>query len=729
MVEAVSGKDGSVGKRTVAGSYSYEPADIRKGYTDRVLCVDISDNTFREQKVSRQMKKLFVGGKGYGVKLLWDAVKPETKWSDPENAFIVSPGPVCGTTQYPGCGKSIVVTLSPLTGTVIDSNVGGFFGPFLKCSGWDALQIQGKSDRDVILFIDGDKQLVQVVEDYLDETDSHLLAARLTADFSENEADMPNVSVISAGRGAEHSMWGMVNFSLYDRRRKDVRLKQAGRGGTGMVLRDKGVKAIVVRSSRNPADMNHAHDPARVSELGMTLHREIFGMDNDQIKMRKSGTSFLVELCNNYELLPVKNYKYGADPEHHKIKREIWEKRFTQGIPDGCWYGCTIQCAKAVDGFELKTGPYKGQKVIVDGPEYETIGALGSNCGIFDPDHILEANFYCDTYGLDTIGVGTGTAFLMECYEMGILDKGKTGGLELCFGNSQAAMELLHQIASGTGFGAVAGMGIRGMKQYFVAEYGADPGVLADIGMETKGLEYSEYVTKDCISQQAGYAMANKGPQHDETWMMGAEVINRELRTLGDKAEAVYWFSLFRTWFSLNGTCKMPWADIVPADNHLQPRASRVPGHVQSLIDLYSAVTGDPLDEEGMLRQSERVHNLQRALNVKMGVWGKEKDRPPYRAMGPVTEEEYLYRKDFYDSMIKNELGKIPETMKTPEKLAVIREYKQNAYSRLQQMIYAKRGWNEDGIPTVARLKELGIDDPSVIETVEKALAESSGRQ
>ncbi|MEA3508269.1 MAG: aldehyde ferredoxin oxidoreductase C-terminal domain-containing protein, partial [Synergistota bacterium] len=133
--------------------------------------------------------------------------------------------------------------------------------------------------------------------------------------------------------------------------------------------------------------------------------------------------------------------------------------------------------------------------------------------------------------------------------------------------------------------------------------------------------------------------------------------------------------------------------------------------------------------EEGMLRQSERVHNLQRVLNVKMGVWGKEKDQPPYRAMGPVTEEEYLYRKDFYDAMIKNEMDKIPETMKLPEKMAAVREHKQNAYSQLQQMIYKKRGWNEDGIPTVKKLHELGIDDKSVIETVEKALAESSMRQ
>lgn len=708
-------------QKNIIKSFNYEPADIRKGYTDRILHLDISDHSFENKAVPSDMKRNFIGGKGYGMKLLWDAVDGGTSWDHPDNEFIISPGPVCGTTQYPGCGKSIVVTLSPLTGTAIDSNVGGYFGPLMKCAGWDVLEIKGKSDKDIIIVIDGDKGQILLIEDYLDSSDSHLVAAQLTRDMARDETDRPNVAVVSAGRGAENSLWGMVNFSLYDRRRKDVRLKQAGRGGTGTVLRNKGIKAIVVRSSIYLGDMNKAQDPAIVRDLGLKVHKEIFTLDNKQIKMRKSGTSFLVELCNSYELLPVENYKYGSSPEHYKVKREVWEKAFTQGIPDGCWYGCSIQCAKAVDGFTLATGPYKGEKVIVDGPEYETIGALGTNCGIFDPVHILEANFYCDTYGLDTIGVGTGTAFIMECYELGILDREKTGGLELTFGNKDAAIELLHQIGNGEGFGKIAGKGIKKMKEHFIREFGSDPVILNDIGMETKGLEYSEYVTKDCISQQAGFAMANKGPQHDETWMMGMEVINKELPSLGDKVEAIYWFSLFRTWFSLNGTCKMPWADIVPKDNYLKPKAARVPEHVENLVKLYSAVTGNEIDEEEMIRQSERVHNLQRALNVKMGIWGREKDTPPYRAMGPVTEEEYLHRKEYYDEMIRSQIKKIPDTMKIQEKLSVIREYKEDNYRTLQQMIYQKRGWNEEGVPKPETLKRLGIDYPDLMNTVEKA--------
>ncbi len=713
-------------KINIIGSFKYDPAKIKKGYTDRILSLNVSDHSFDNKSVPEDMKKNFIGGKGYGMKLLWDAVDGEISWDHPDNRFVISPGPVCGTTQYPGCGKSIVVTLSPLTGTAIDSNVGGFFGPLMKCSGWDALEIQGKSEKDIIIVIDGDDGTVTILEDYLETSDSHVIAARLTEDFAKDEEDRANVAVVSSGRGAENSLWGMVNFSLFDRHRKDVRLKQAGRGGTGTVLRNKGVKAVVVRSSLYLGNMNQPEDPELIKELGLRVNREIFTLDDKQIKMRKSGTSFLVELCNNYELLPVENYKFGSSPQHHKVKREIWEKAYTQGIPDGCWYGCTIQCAKAVDGFILKTGPYKGEKVIVDGPEYETIGAVGTNCGIFDPGHILEANFYCDTYGLDTIGVGTGMAFIMECYEKGILDKEKTGGLELTFGNKDAAIQLIHQIGNGEGFGKIAGQGTHNMKKYFVNNFGADPEVLNDIGMETKGLEYSEYVTKECISQQAGYAMANKGPQHDETWMMGMELMTKEIPTMGDKVEAIYWFSLFRTWFSLNGTCKMPWADIVPEDNYLKPNAPRVPEHVDNLRRLYSAVTGNEIDEDEMIRQSERVYTLQRVLNVKRGVWGKKADTPPYRAMGPVTEEEYLHRKDYYDDMLRNKIKKIPDGMNIQEKLTALRKFKEESYSTLQQLIYQKRGWTEDGVPTPETLKRLGIDYPDLLETVEKAIKQKN---
>lgn len=134
--------------------YTYEPVEIVHGYTSRTLYINLDDNTIKEKPVTAQMKEKFIGGKGFGLRLLWDAVTPKTRWNDPENELIISPGPIAGITQYSGTGKSLVVSLSPMTDIVIDSNVGGYFGPYLKFSGFDAIEIQGKAKNDVVIAID-----------------------------------------------------------------------------------------------------------------------------------------------------------------------------------------------------------------------------------------------------------------------------------------------------------------------------------------------------------------------------------------------------------------------------------------------------------------------------------------------------------------------------------------------------------------------------------------------
>ncbi len=269
--------------------------------------------------------------------------------------------------------------------------------------------------------------------------------------------------------------------------------------------------------------------------------------------MRTIGTAHLVEIMNDYDLLPTKNFRFGSHPEAVKLASWVWKEKFTQNVPDGCWFGCTMSCAHGVDNFELKTGPYKGHKVLVDGPEYETVGGCGSNPAIFDPDAVIEINFYCDTYGIDTISFGTLTGFLMDCYENGILNKERTGGLEMTWGNWRAALELMHQMARGEGFGLIAGKGVKFMQEYFVKEYGADAQFLKDIGMHGKGLEQSEYMSKESLAQQGGYYLTNKGPQHDEAWLIFMDMVNNMIPTFEKKAEALHYFPVFRTWFWLQG--------------------------------------------------------------------------------------------------------------------------------------------------------------------------------
>ena len=189
---------------TLLGEFTYEKRPVERGYAGRTLYINLTDNTFREKPVTQQMKDLFTGGRGFALKLLWDAVTPETKWNDPLNELVIANGPICGITAYAGSGKSTVVTLSPLTENVIDSNVGGYFAPFLKFSGFDALEIQGKSAEDVVIFIDGDTGRVTIEADALEAVDSHEIGNQLTARYGGDEKGRRGISVLSAGQAAEH---------------------------------------------------------------------------------------------------------------------------------------------------------------------------------------------------------------------------------------------------------------------------------------------------------------------------------------------------------------------------------------------------------------------------------------------------------------------------------------------------------------------------------------------
>ncbi len=706
----------------VLAEYTYEAPPVARGYTGQTLYVNLSDNTISAKPVTDVMKDKFIGGRGFGLWLLWHGVKDDTKWNDPENEIVISSGPIGGITQYPGCGKSLVVAISPTTHSVMDCNVGGHYGPLLKFAGWDAIEVQGKAERDVIVVVDGPNGRVTIEEAPDAPVDTHLLGHWLIEQMAEKEEDRYFMSSVTAGTGAENTFIGCLNFSFYDRRRKAPRYKQAGRGGIGTVFRDKRIKALVVRSDPVRGDSNHPADPARIARVGAKLHKEIHDYDDQQNRMRKRGTPYLVQIMDDYDLLPVHNFKYGTHPDTPKINGDVWEQHFTQGLVDGCWYGCTLSCSHAVDGYTVRTGPYKGQTVIVDGPEYETTAGVGSNCGIFAPGDILEINFYCDTYGMDTISFGTGTAFVMECYEAGVLDKEKTGGLELHFGNGEAAIELLHLMAHGEGFGKIAGQGIRRMKQIFVEEYGADPAFLQDIGMEAKGLEYSEYVTKESLAQQGGYGLTNKGPQHDEAWLIFMDQVSNLLPTFEDKAEALHYFPMFRTWFGLCGLCKLPWNDIVPLDNAQTDEPAKIPEHIQNYVELFSGVTGREVTEEDLITMSETVYNFQRVFNLRLGFGRREHDAIPYRSVGPVTTEEYESRAERYDKQLRGILGLDPEGMTTEAKAAALRKYREEQYQKLIDAVYERRGWASDGVPKVETLKRLGIDFPEIVAVVQRYL-------
>jgi len=704
--------------RKLLKEHNYKWAPIDKGYNNRTLYINLDENQIKEKPVTQLMKDKFIGGKGFGLKLLWDATKAETKWNDNDNEIVISGGPICGITQYSGTGKSIVVSISPQTESIMDSNVGGFFGAFSKFCGFDSVEIQGKAKNDVIIIIDKTTETIKIEEAPLEPKDSHELAEVLTEMYANDEKDKKNVAVVSSGVAAETSLIGMLNFSFYDPKRKLVRLKQAGRGGIGTVFRDKKIKAVVAKIDGVKGNLNNVVDLKAIIERGKIFNKEMRELDDSQAEMKTKGTAHLVNIMNDYDLLPTHNYKFGSHVDSIKIHSEVWKKRFTQGVPDGCWIGCNMSCTKGVDNYVIRTGPYKGQKVIVDGPEYENAGGLGSNCGIFNPDYIIEANFYCDTYGICTISWGTLLAFIMECYENGILNEERTGGLKLNFGNSDSAMELIHQLAKGEGFGVIAGMGTRKMKKFFVEKGWGDANFLQDIAMENKGLEYSEYVSKESLAQQGGFAMTNKGPQHDEAWLIFMDMVNNQIPTFEDKAEALHYFPMFRTWFGLNGLCKLPWNDVEPTNNAETNEPAKVPEHVDNYVTIFNAVTGLNIDKYEMIRQSERVYNFQRIFNLRKGFGIRKYDAQPYRAAGPVTVEEYESRAERYDKQMKEIIGVNPEGKTTEEKIVITRKHREEQYEKLLDAVYLRRGWTKNGVPKISHLKDLGMDLPELLELI-----------
>jgi aldehyde:ferredoxin oxidoreductase len=256
------------------------------------------------------------------------------------------------------------------------------------------------------------------------------------------------------------------------------------------------------------------------------------------------------------------------------------------------------------------------------------------------------------------------------------------------------------------------------VKDWIIEKKWGDARLVNDAGMESKGLEFSEYVTKESLAMQGGYGLTLKGPQHDEAWLIFMDMVNNAIPTFQMKAEALHYFPMWRTWFGLNGLCKLPWNDVEPANNAETSEPSKVPEHVQNYVEYQNAMTGWNITKEDIILQSERCYNWQRAMNVWMERGQRKDDWIPFRAMGPVTEMEYLSRKDKYDKQLVEKLGLVQkdmEKMTVPEKLKVIYEYRRGQYEKLADAVYYRRGWTPNGVPTPQKMKQLGFTDKKML--------------
>jgi len=700
---------------------NYEPVRVVGGCTDRILMVDLGTQEIMIQELAPDFKNKYIGGRGYALKIIWDGTTRETRYNTPDNILVMASGPLGNEPAFPGTGKFIVGTISPLTDTFMDSNVGGHFGPLLKLAGFDALAVSGISREDAVILIDGDEGTISIAAapacDEEINRGALSFGQKLLKDVNGGEYS-DSLAAVTAGEGACNTRFGIVNSLYFDTRRKRIRSKQAGRGGTGTVMRFKGLRGIVVRSSLSKANGNNAVDRDSVCQAGSRLKAVIAKSDPEQLHLSAWGTTVLSEYMDKFHIFPVNNYQYGQSPESPKLFGSVFlDRYFSKNIPDGCYYGCNLACAKGAENVKLTRGPHAGRKVSIDGPEYETVGAV-SCMGIFDPHFVMEYNWYCDEYGLDTISTGVTIGFFMECFERGFLSADDTG-YELTFGNIEAVDRLLHDIAGARGFGKVVGQGTARGKKWVAEKYASRNGasedtVMAELNkfaMEVKGLEFSMYVTKESLAQQGGYGFALKGPQHDEAWLIFIEQVHKELPTFEQKAIALKWFPLIRTWFNATGLCKLLWIDVRnPEAANTDEPAKNLPT-LAHYINYLNATTGSSKKLDDILEDSERLYILQKLINLRQGKGTRVSDQIPLRAMAPVYFNEYQSRAEYYDEWLQEQLGenKAPEGSEQRHKLIV--EKRIEAYQRLCDIVYEEKGFTVEGIPKRETVEKFALLD------------------
>jgi aldehyde:ferredoxin oxidoreductase len=452
-------------------------------------------------------------------------------------------------------------------------------------------------------------------------------------------------------------------------------------------------------------------------------------VDPKALRMAKQGTTSLIDMMNAAHILPIHNYQYNQSEETAKISGDVFEHQyFEQGVPDGCFPGCNLACTKGCDAHVLGTGPHAGKKVAVDGPEYETAAAI-TNLGIFDPEFIMDYAWYCDEYGVDTISAGVTLSFLFEAFEQGLLTEEDTGGLPLRWGEQEDVSALFHAMCQGRDFGAVAGHGIRYLKDWVAARAAARTGEdaqeileeLSKFGMECKGLEFSMYGTKESLAQQGGYGFALKGPQHDESWLISLDQIRNEMPTFEQKARALNWFPLFRTWFNLAGLCKLPWIDV----RHPQAQFTEIPARnlptVEYYVELVNATLGTEKTLDDLIFESEVSYTLHKLFNLRQGFGTREEDAIPLRAMAPVYMNEFLSRKDYYEKYLMESASMEIQGMTDEEKLEMLHDYRRLQYEKLCDAVYEAKGWDPDGIPRKSTLMRLGFHDPRYLAIIDEA--------
>ncbi len=553
-------------------------------YTDRLLIIDLSNKSFETIPVPKALKNDFIGGKGFGAKLLYDMISPGQDPLGKDNPLMFLTGPLTGT-MAPAM-RGCVVTRSPLTGLFLDSYFGGSLSPEIKYAGFDGIIIIGKASHPSYIWIDDDNiQIKDARHIWGNDTlaANHLIKKELQDD---------TIKIATVGQAGENQVLFSLITCEYNR--------QAGRGGAGAVMGSKNLKAIAVRGSK-PV---RVHDPNRFIKACATAFKQL-EQSEDVAPMREAGTASAVEFANEAGLLPHKNYKNATFSSASKIG--------DKGQADQLWLGsnacmgCPIRCSKI---GAVRTGKYKG--FITDIIEYESAALLGSNLDISDIRAVAHLTKLCDLYGMDSMSTGNLIGFAMEAGEKGLISAPE--GINLTFGNIEAAEFLIHSIAlKNNEIGILLSKGVRQASR----EIGHDAQKFA---VHTKGLESPAWGPRGVSGMGLALMTTDRGGCHQRgfpvSYELEGEYKGRKIDALSPKNKAGMVIDLQNYAAGTDTLVKCDFGSFGISD--------------AVYAQMLSAATGQDVDPAVFVETGERIWNLIRCFNLDNGI-GHSDDTLPSR--------------------------------------------------------------------------------------------------
>ena len=453
--------------------------------------VDLSESEDWVQTISDGFCEKYVGGAGFGAKIIWDETDSDTDPLGPENRIIFGVGPFQGT-RIPGSAKFSVVGKSPLTKTYGEAAGSADWGPtFRRCS-FDSLVIQGRAEHPVFLWITDENVEIRDASPFWG-MDAIEVVDALRRDVGDDKASVATIG--QAGERLVRIACVCLDAHSY-----------AGRAGLGAVMGSKNLKAVVVSGRQTPPP----YQADSLSALAKALFRKIYDETGGN-GFRLHGTAGIVTDVESYGDMPIKYWRGDVWPEG---AASIGCPRYTEVMeiePWGCMY-CPIQCHRRVGVSDPSGKPFTGP-----GPQYETLGMFGANCMVDDVFAIARANVLANRFGIDTISAGAMVGFAMECQERGWLSPSDTGGIDFRWGNGEALIEMVRQVGLREGFGAEFADGTVAAAEMIGSR-------AADIVVHVRGLDLPAHDPRACFSLAPNYATSTRGACHVRGFPEDAEM-------------------------------------------------------------------------------------------------------------------------------------------------------------------------------------------------------------